>query len=139
MTVKIVGHWEKSWKSPMEEYNSWIHPLREFGIDRFYMSPISGIDGWVDERASITEVFNENPDLVRVYVDESATVELSAFVHPENAIYVLGRTSYAPFKTEYRPGIDLAVKISSVRNAGGFWGDQALILILYDRLMKGGL
>jgi hypothetical protein len=138
MTVKVVGQWERHWKSPMEEYNTWIHPLREFGIDDFYMCPISGISGHVKERVGLSEVFDENPDLTRVYIDESAEVKLSDFVHPENALYVIGKTSYSPFKTEFRVDIDKAVKIPSLRNMGGFWGDQALILILYDRFLKNG-
>lgn len=138
MTVKVVGQWERAWKSPMEEYNSWIHPLREFGLNTFYMCPVTGIDGHVDERRSVNEVFDENPDLVRVYIDETAGVELPNFVHPVDALYVVGKTSFAPYKTEFREGIDLAVKVPSVANTGGFWGEQALFIILYDRYIKGG-
>jgi len=138
MTVKIVGHWERSWRSPIEEYEMWIHPIKEFGIDNFYMCPVTGIDkSRCLERDNIDTVFTDNPDHVRVFVDENATTLLQDFVHPENAIYVVGKTSYSPYTTHYREGIDQAVKIPSVNNSGGFWGEQALTMILYDRYTKG--
>lgn len=140
MTVKIVGHWERSWRSPIEEYDMWWHPLKEFGLNDFYMCPVTGIGiTRCMERSSVDEVFAEVDDQIytRVYVDENATTELSNFVHPENALYIMGKTSYSPYLTHYRDGQDQAVKISTVANSAGFWGEQATILILYDRYMKG--
>ena len=136
MTVNIVGHWESGWRAPLEEYHDWIHPLREFNVDTFYMSPITGIArSKVIERRNIEEIFDEMPNLTRVYVDESATVELPDFEHPEDAVYILGKTGYSPYATHKRPG-DLAVKIPTNINRGGFWGHQASLLILYDRYLK---
>jgi len=116
----------------------WIHPIKEFGIDNFYMCPVTGIDkSRCLERDNIDTVFTDNPDHVRVFVDENATTLLQDFVHPENAIYVVGKTSYSPYTTHYREGVDQAVKIPSINNSGGFWGEQALTMILYDRYTKG--
>tara|TARA_R110000772_G_scaffold1453_3_gene4916 strand:+ start:5924 stop:6349 length:426 start_codon:yes stop_codon:yes gene_type:complete len=140
MTVKIVGHWELSWRTPIEEFDSWIHPLREFGHESFYMCPVSGIGiakQRVLERASIDDVFEENPDLTRVFIDEGATDSLVNFIHPTDAIYVIGKTSYSPYITHFREGIDQCVKIPTVTNGGGFWGDHAITMILYDRFSKG--
>lgn len=138
MTVKILGHWELAWKAPLQEFDTWIHPLKEFGIENFYMCPVTGIDkSRVIEKASIEEVLAENPTLTRVYVDERATVNLADFQHPDNALYIMGKTTYSPYLTNFNPETDLAVKIPSVNNSGGFWGDQAVIMVLYDRFLKG--
>lgn len=135
MTVKVMGHWERGWDTPWQEYNWWIHPLREYNVNDFYMTPITGIGkDPVIERATIEEILQENADLTHVYIDESATVELQDFVHPTNALYILGRTGYSPIskKTEN----DLAVKIPSNVNQGGFWAHQAAVMVLYDRYLK---
>lgn len=140
MTVKIVGHWERSWRSPIEEYEMWIYPIREFGLTDFYMCPITGIQqsGRCFERHNIDDVFTETDAThTRVFVDENATDLLPDFVHPTDALYIIGKTSYSPYLTHYREGIDKAVKIPSVSNNGGFWGEQAATMILYDRFLKG--
>jgi hypothetical protein len=138
MTVKIAGHWETAWRSPLEEFNDWWHPLKEFGIDEFYMSPVTGIaKGRVLEKASIDDVFRECEGLTRVYVDESSTIELPDFVHPENALYIFGRTTFSPYLRHNQEG-DLAVKIPTVVNQGGFWGHTAAAVLMYDRFLKGG-
>jgi len=136
-TVKIVGHWEKAWRAPLEELNSWIHPLKEFGVDRFMMCPVSGIGhGRIDEYQDIKEVLDNNQDFPHVYVDEEAETDLRDFEHPENALYVFGRTQFSPYKVHFRKGVDHAIKIPSVRNNGGFWGDQTMVVVLYDRFIK---
>lgn len=137
MTVKVVGHWERTWKAPLEEFESWTHPLREYGLNEFYMCPITGIDrSKCLERPSIDEVFAENDTLTRVFVDDNATTMLPDFAHPTNALYVIGKTSYSPYLTHFREGVDMAVKIPSQDPLGGFWGDQAAVVILYDRYLK---
>lgn len=137
MTVKVLGFWEQGWDTPLNEFHRWKHPLMEFNVNEFYMSPVSGIaETRVIEKASIEDVFNETSEFTRVYVDENATVELPNFVHPDNALYIVGRTSYSPYATHFREGIDQAVKIPSNINQGGFWGHQAVSIILYDRFLK---
>jgi len=139
MTVKVVGHWELGWRSPINEFDVWIHPLKEFGLDEFYMVPVSGISkSRCLEKTNLQEVFAETDqqNFERVFVDENATVELPDFNHPTNALYVIGRTGFSPYMTEFREGIDHAVKIPSMVNNGGFWGEQAAIMILYDRFLK---
>lgn len=135
MTVKVMGHWERGWDTPWQEYNWWIHPLREFSLTEFYMTPVTGIAREpVLERHTIEEVLEENPGLTHVYVDETATTELGDFVHPENALYILGRTGYTPIANK-KEG-DLAVKVPSAVNQGGFWAHQAIVMVLYDRFLK---
>jgi hypothetical protein len=137
MTVKVVGHWERGWRAPLEEFHDWVHPLQEFNVAEFYMCPVTGIEkDRVIEKRSIDEIFEEDPNTVRVYVDEHATTDLKDFVHPTDCIYILGKVGYSPYQTHRREG-DLAVKIPSSTNSGGFWGHQAATMILYDRFLKG--
>lgn len=137
MTVKVVGHWERAWRSPLEEFNSWIHPLKEFGVEHFFMCPVTGVDlGRVTEFNQIKDVLDNNQLLTHVYVDEQAEEDLQEFTHPEHALYIFGKTQFSPYKLHYRPDIDKAVKIPSIKNGGGFWGDQTMAIILYDRYIK---
>ena len=138
MTVKVAGFWERGWDTPWQEFNWWKHPLSEFQIDQFYMSPVTGIDkSYVTEFGDINEIISANSDLTHVYIDENATTTLPDFAHPANALYILGRTSYSSYAVSFREGIDLAVKIPSINNSGGFWGHQAATIVLYDRYIKG--
>lgn len=137
MTVKIAGCWELAWQAPLNEYELWIHPMREFDIEELNMVPITGISkSRVNEYNDITEILALYEDMVHVYVDESAEETLDTFIHPENALYVMGKTSFSPYLTHKRPQ-DMAVKIQSVKNTGGFWSHQAAAIILYDRYIKG--
>lgn len=140
MAIKVVGHWEVGWDTPSQEYDKWIHPLREFGVENFTMIPVSGIfkDDVVEYR-HIDDVFAlpDSANYTRVYVDDKADVSLTDFVHPENAMYIFGRTSNDVILHK-RPE-DLGVKIPTLRNAGGFWAHQAMSILLYDRFLKGGI
>ena len=138
MNVKIVGKWEHGWDTPLTEYNRWIHPIREFGIQEFYMTPISGIlKQSVKEFRTLDEILNleENEGYTKVFCDDKADTSLIDFEHPAKAMYVFGRTSSdaLPLKTDD----DLSVSIPTPRNTGGFWAHQACSIILYDRYLKG--
>lgn len=140
MTVKIAGFWERGWDTPWQEFNWWIHPIKEFGVTEFSMSPVTGIEkSTVSEYSDLATVIDaaDADSRVCVYLDEAATTELADFVHPENALYIVGRTGYSPYVTNFREGTDQAVKIPTVNNNGGFWGHQAVTMILYDRFLKG--
>jgi hypothetical protein len=137
MTVKVAGHWEREWQCPLREFDLWVHPLKEFGIDSFYMCPITGISPKACmERQTIEEVMEENPKLTIVFVDEEGESELKDFVHPEDALYVFGKTRYSPYKIHKGKENIKSVKIESVRNSGGFWGHQTAAMVLYDRFIK---
>ena len=136
MTVKIAGHWERAWWAPFNEFDLWVHPIHEFGIDEFHMVPVSGIDkARVIEHNDLQEVLDANQDLTHVYFDEAGDVSLSDFVHPENALYILGRTSLSPYKVYAQPG-DTVVRIDTIANSGGFWSHQVAAMALYDRFLK---
>ena len=139
MTIKVLGNWERAWVAPFNEWDLWIHPIKEFGINELSMVPVTGLEkGNLSEYSDISEALAQNSDLVHVYIDEAATTNLVDFSHPENALYIVGKTSYSPYATNYREGTDLAVKIPTVNNSGGFWSHQAISLVLYDRYLKNG-
>jgi len=134
--LKVAGIWEQGWNTPWVEHDQWVYPLQEFGVDGWYMSPKTGImkSSFLTEADNIQEIIQANPDLTVVWVDENASTPLSDFVHPENALYISGRTSESilPMKREG----DLSVYVETSVNGGGLWASQAISIILYDRLKK---
>jgi len=134
--IKVIGNWD-GWDTPMIEYGWWIHPLREWGIAEFYMSPISGIrKKGVIECQTTDEVLSlpELEEYTRVFVDEKSDTLLEDFVHPENALYVFGKVGYSPLHLKREN--DKSIIIPSVRNGGGFWSHQTMCMVLYDRFIK---
>lgn len=137
MTVRVVGFWEQGWDAPMQEFDKWKYPLREFEVDEFIMCPISGISQKVTEYDNLYDVLEKNSDLTPVFVDEKAEIWLEDFEHPENVLYILGKTSFSPYLINKSQDV-ISVKIRTKRNKGGFWGHQAISLVLYDRMIKNG-
>jgi len=134
--VTIVGWWDMGYDAPITELNRWMYMLKDFDINLFHMIPVSGIsDPKLDEYATIQEVFDlyKGINAPAVFLDENATATLDNFVHPENAIYVFGKSNYSPLG-HMRTG-DVSIKIDTPK-VGGLWGDQACSLVLYDRLKK---
>ena len=135
--IKVLGHWELQWQCPIQEYELWLHPLREFNIDHLYMVPITGLPpSRLTEINDIDSIIKQNKDYTVVFVDEAAEDELPDFVHPENALYIMGKTTYSPYLIHFDKTKHTAVKIPSNKNTGGFWSHQAITLILYDRMLK---
>ena len=133
--IKVAGLWELAWSTPIMEYDLWAFVAQDFGVDEWIMSPVSGIS-----RPRITEVpdimeFIKNEDQeALVFVEEEGETDLADFVHPENATYILGRTSLSPWIANKRQGT--SIRIPTPGQVGGFWGHQAIGIVLYDRLMK---
>jgi hypothetical protein len=144
MSVKVAGAWETGWVSPKEEYELWQHPLREYGVGEICMSPVSGIMAGTSQTLLVekqqTETFIVDAraaGMIIVFIDEAAETELPDFVHPENVLYVLGKTSMSPYVLFYKPELgDLAVKIPTAQNTGGLWAHQAATMVLHDRFLK---
>ena len=135
--INVVGTWELGYNTHITEFDAWAFPLRDFGVDEFIMTPVSGIDRkkFFKEAKDIPTVIAENPDLVPVFLDEEGTTLLSDFEHPENVLYVLGKASYSPWRSCGSNGI--SVKIPTIQQGGLLWPHQAICIALYDRMMKG--
>jgi hypothetical protein len=136
--VKVAGIWEIGWNTPYSEYDLWEYPLKDFGVDEWYMTPVTGIAKQLTEVHELQDAISQNPDLQVVFVDEKADTPLKDFVHPENVLYVLGRTSISPY-ISYKREQDMGVRIETkpIEPSGGLlWSHQAISIVLYDRLMK---
>lgn len=135
--VKVAGMWDLAWNTPIKEIELWEYPLKDFGVEAFYMTPITGISKKeVEERESLEEILDENKDYTVIFCDERAKTLLSDFKHPKKALYVFGKANFSPFLSMKRKG-DLSLKIETGHERGGLlWGHQAASIILYDRFIK---
>ena len=136
--VHIIGVWELGWNTPIKEVELWEYPLRDFGVEKFYMTPVSGIQSSsVTEVASMEQLLEEyrKLNIPIVFVDEHGTTELKEFTHPETALYVFGKASFSPFKA-YAKDKDMSVVIRTEINSGLLWPHQAAAILLYDRENK---
>lgn len=132
--IEVAGIWEIGRNVPIMEADLWKCVLRSYGIKRLNMTPITGIRApWISEFNSVSDMLAAYPDHVPVFVDEKSDIELEDFVHPEDALYVFGRSSYSPFT-------DMAKQQHSLRidcpTMGMLWPHQCLSMILRDRGMK---
>ena len=41
--IKVAGHWEQSWNTPIAEMPLWNFPMVDYGVSELYMWPVSGI------------------------------------------------------------------------------------------------
>lgn len=135
--IKIAGIWEQGWTTPIMEMDLWRFMLKEFAIDEFIMTPISGIaDDYVVEALNLEQVIFNNSDFTVVHVDAAADVSLEDFVHPKNGLYLFGTANHNTAFCEEAG--HMKVKIPTAVNQAGFWPHQAAVIILYDRFLKNG-
>lgn len=131
--IKVVGLWELGWNTPIMEYELWVHLLKDFGVDEWVMSPVSGINKPnITEVPDIMEFINDEVSVV--FVEEEGETDLADFIHPTNATYVLGKSGFSAWKSLGKKGI--SVRISTPTRMGGLWAHQAIAIVLYDRVMK---
>jgi len=134
--VVVASMWELGWNTPIKELDLWKFPMRDLGVDKLYMSPVTNIHSKkVIERDSIQDVIDEHPNLQVVWVTETGDTSLETFEHPENCLYITGRTNYSPFLNYSREG-DITLRVPTVINKGLLWGHQAMSIVLYDRFIK---
>lgn len=136
--VRVAGLWELGWNTPIKEAELWEYPLRDFGVERWFMTPVSGIVGpFVVERCDLCEVIDEHraENVSVVFVDERGLTPLRRFDHPPNVLYVFGKTSLNPLTAYGKPG-DASVVIETQHRLGALWAHQAATLVLYDRMVK---
>jgi hypothetical protein len=137
--VKFLSSWELAWNVPLKEMDLWEFPLREFDVNGLIMFPVTGIqNNFVAEYHNFEDAVAANPNLVKVFVDENGEENLRDFVHPENALYIIGKTSLS-LETAYRQPGDKSITISTKNSTGLFWGHQVASIIMYDRNNKEGI
>ena len=137
MTVGVGGLWELGWSAPISEADLWRYPARDFDVDRWCMSPVSGIfNKFVTEYELVENMIDANRDLTIVFVDENSRNPLSTFEHPEDAFYMFGKANASPFPYHATPE-DLSVRFDTSSGTQGLvWPHQAMCLVLYDRMVK---
>ena len=142
----VLGHWELGYHAPITEQPYWSLPLRDFGLKRLDMIPVSGIrksEQVVDlhEWPDCGVFFKEHPDLHRVFVEprterfNPVTTWLHDFEHPDECVYVFGSAHFNPTLNHLRES-DEVVSIKTVDDSGVLWAEQAMCLVLYDRMVK---
>ena len=144
--IKILGNWEIGYHAPITERYYWSHPIRDFGANEWHMTPISGVQK-CDQQVKLFEwkdyesFFKEHPDLMRVFIEPRTerfnpnTVWLHEFEHPDDCVYVFGSAHYNP-TTQHHREEDVVVSIKTKQDSGVLWADQAMCLVLYDRMVK---
>lgn len=147
MTVKVAGHWELSWNTPIKEAELWNLPLRDFGVEDWFMWPVSGIrpnerEVTLHERENLASILEENTALTWVFMEPPCErlgvepVSLVDFEHPDDALYVFGSAHYNPVAAGHgRPG-DAVVALPTLHDKGVLWPHQVLVATLYDRMVK---
>lgn len=78
MSATLVAFREKRWLDQRTEHAMWSHLARAYGADLQLLENLSEMD--CDPNAQI------------IVVDEEGSVVLSDYEHPENAVYVFGRS-----------------------------------------------
>ncbi|MCK5432428.1 MAG: hypothetical protein KAJ03_06770 [Gammaproteobacteria bacterium] len=135
--VKVLGFWEQGWNTPILEYDLLHFPVAEYEVQELIMSPVSGIAKQVTEVSGIDDALKMNPDLTPVFVDEKGETPMQDFEHPEDALYILGKASYSPYK-RFEGTHPKSVRVETPTNRGRMWAHQAMCLVLYDRFIKNG-
>lgn len=151
MIIKVAGHWELDWSTPIKEAELWNLLLRDFEISDWFMWPVSGIKHnevpWVvlHERETFADILADEKvkGLKRVYFEpynpvqqKERGINLREFKHPKNVLYIFGSAHYNPVPGN-KTDDDLIVQVPTIQNKGVLWPHQCLAVCLYDRLTKG--
>lgn len=146
MTIKIAGHWEVGYNSPIIEAYQWEFPMLEWGVDEWLMCPVSGIKTHspnlnLTEFCNYEEMLGYCSSLTRVFLEPRTrhqnpdTTWLEDFKHPKDCVYVFGSAHFNPTLKFAREG-DSVVTIKTEIDGGGLWPSQCLCLVLDDRRRK---
>jgi hypothetical protein len=144
--LAIAGHWELSWNTPIKEADLWNLPLRDFGVDEWWMWPVSGIRNSepqvsFNEVETFAEILQRFSDFTKVFVEPRSpfpleSKDLHEFDHPEeDCVYIFGSAHFNPTVAN-KTDEDLAVTIPTAQNSGVLWPHQCAVTVLYDRLVK---
>ena len=132
--IEVAGIWEIGRNVPIMEADLWKCALRSYGLKHLSMTPITGIHApWISEFSNVEDMLSAYPDHVPVFVDEKADIELDDFEHPENPLYVFGRSNFSPFSNMANGHLSLRIECDEL---GMLWPHQILPMILRDRGKK---
>lgn len=146
--IRIAGHWELSWNTPIKEAELWNLVLRDFEIKEWFMWPVSGIRHNEQRTVNLIEkhefkdILEINQDLTHVYVEPDNPhyrhygTDLREFEHPKDVLYIFGSVGFNPV-IHHKKEEDLGIIIPTIQNKGVPWPHQCLMVVLYDRLVKG--
>lgn len=129
--VKVAGLWEFGWNVPLVEHDLWNFVIRDFKVDEWCMSPVSGIAKPVVERHNTRTFIDDNPSLTPIIIDENGDVPLREFSHPEDVLYVFGKVGRSMLSLGYQ-----SVRVETPAQDGLLWSHQILSIVLYDRQVK---
>jgi hypothetical protein len=144
--IAVIGHWEIGYNSPIIEAYQWQFPIMEWEVDKWFMCPVSGIKV-KDPKLKLVEfkdyesMLDDCSELIRVFLEprtkhqNSKTIWLDNFKHPENVAYIFGSAHMNP-TLKYKRKQDKVVSIKTKINSGGLWPSQCLCLVLDDRRRK---
>jgi len=147
MTVKVAGHWEIGYMAPIMEANHWNLVCRDFGVDEWLMTPVSGIRNneahniELCEFADYPSMLDSCGDLTRIFIEPRTehqnpnTIWLHDFEHPKDCVYIFGSAHYNPTIT-HKHEEDKIVSIKTLHDKGVLWSNQCLLVVLYDRMRK---
>ena len=137
--------WDIGYHAPITEQYYWALALRDFKVDEWHMAPVSGIRPAepvkLIEWETYDEFFESNQELTRVFIEPRTahqnpdTTWLHEFEHPEDCVYIFGSAHYNPTLQHCREQ-DTVVSIKTLDDKGVLWADQAMCLVLYDRMTK---
>lgn len=145
--IKVLGHWEIGYMTPIQEQYYWSWVLRDFNVSDWLMTPVSGISHYQETKVNLKEfkdfksALEKNDSLKRVFLEPRTkhqnpdTTWLHDFEHPEDCIYVFGSAHSNPTLANFREQ-DEIVSIKTLDDRGVLWANQALAITLYDRMIK---
>ena len=118
----IIACREKGWLDERADFRQWDHLCRSMGGEELQLV----------YRLEDIEFPKDRPIVI---LDESAETHLKDFVHPENAVYVFGRSCLNKMQDAYYS--DYAVRVDTPANCNMF-GVTVAAIVLYDRNLKRG-
>ena len=145
--IKVVGYWDIWFQRKENEYDiSWRFMLKHFGVDEAILIPnyntvskipIDYSEVPLIEMNGISEVLSQNQNFTPIIIDERGTTSLRDFVHPENVLYIFGRTGHNPLDELNWSGQSVFIESVEAHKGSAFLHpNQACSIVLYDRMMK---
>ena len=142
----LLFRWEEGWFAPYAEMQVWVALARAYNLSHVIMIPhlkygnqdieLAGYDSMEefldsDLKNNFTLVFVETQSLFES--NNIKAVELSEFVHPDNALYIFG-TSFGD-NTRYITDKDLTLFVKTPTDVA-LWQHSVAGIILDDRYRK---